>query len=859
MRTATDMMARHTHSSVYRLRPNHGVAFLDLEISATELARMKTCFVEETLRVAGHERTVLLPVGREHMFDDGSAWHPETFQPLGANEALWLTGYQGIRPFIGHWLPLPYLRVVTAKATADGSVDQGPLNWVRVFISPPDGPLHEAASLKAVLAIDTQLAGGSRLDRRRYNAPNLEDVSLGSTFVLSDDSGQLAGPISEVWLNDWLREVLRHGGGASTGTKSAHTRFEQEHIARYLFLLQVLCEACAAPILRFAGQVREHKPTEAAATELVLDLSDDVGLAVLVGQDATTAATDKDHCRAVPVRDLGNPTDVHVGALPVRVEFETAPFGYPWISRLSGRSDAFNWSSPVRIGDEANRLALRPNALAGTTGSTALAEHAHDTTPLAGLWRSSTATDPSGKLGPPTRSPAMRHLTETGDVIDASTSLQPALRPRFSRSSLLTLFIAELVLHAVSALNTPRKGALAEAPTGGPQSLNTVRLSLPVSIDSDERDIILERARTAVDLVWRAQGWESDASGYAPTKPAIELGLGGDFGVQMLYLHNQLSDVYGGDLAALIEDLDPVRKPDIGETQALRFASIGIGSATTRTVVADFGVIGSGGIRPRLVAAKTVPKGLAAVHEAVIDEVLLPVIDTALCRADANVPPGTAYELLGRAPPAGDADRTAAPRFPADLAIRLTDKVLRPAARTLVDLYTSKPSDGAHGIERLTLPHLVTRGGGRLETLAEIVSAHVAAPGADKVRWCDVTVPFARHSLGHITQRPLHALLDAVIGTIDVEQTDLIFVASTYRSRHDLRDALLSLLPISPHRLVILDEQWNADYPAFDGAEDVAIPIRAGVLSSVIGKRRLLALDGMAGIEHTLQLESEVA
>lgn len=859
MQTALDMMARHTHSSVYRLRPNHGVAFLDIEISASHLARCKTCFVEETVTVGDHQRTVLVPVGHEQMFDDGSAWHPETFQPLGSNEALWLTGYQGIQPLVGHWLPLPYFRVMTTKSTADCGIDQGPLNWVRIFISPPDEPLHEATTIKAVLAIDTQLAGASRLDQRRYNAPGLEDVNLGSTFVLADAPDQLASLLSEAWLNDWLHEIVRNGQSTPSDADTGPSHFEQHHIARYVFLLQVLCEACAAPILRFTGQARGRKPVNATPTELILDLSDDVGLAVLVGQEKEAGLPDADRSRLLSVRDLGQPTRVHCGALPVRIEFDNATFGYPAISRLSGRSNAFNWSSFVRIGEEATRLALRPKALAGATGTTALALNVQDTSPISGSWRSSAQSASSSRLGASRRSVAMLYLTEAGEFIGSATNQQPAVRPRFSRSSLITLFIAELILHAVSVLNAPRKDADAKATPAGPEFLSTLRLSLPVSVEPAERDIILTRAREGIDLVWRAQGWDRDANGFAPKKPSVDVGLGGDFGVQMIYLQNQLNDVYGGELTAFIEDLDPVRKNIHNERPALQFASMSIGFSTTRVVVACYGSVDGRGTRPRLVATKMEPQGLAAIHDAILDDILLPALDKALRQNDNALPSGTAHRMLGRAPLADGFDRLETPLLPEHVTVRLQDKILKPAARALADIYATTTSDGTRGAELLTLTHLVTRGGGRLEPLSEIIGTQDAPFAVDEFRWSQVTIPFSRPKLRQVILKPLKTLLRAATDAIEVGQTDMIFVTSTFSAAQDLRDLILSLVPISPHRLVILDGQWTAQQFAFDGALDLPVPVRSGIQSTMIGKRRLLNVDELASIEQAPQLESEVA
>lgn len=864
-------MSRHAKSSVYRLRPNHGVAFFDIEISATELARAKACFVEEQFSAEGRNRTVLLPVASDNMFDDGAAWHPETFQPLGPNDAIWLSGQQGIRPLIGHWLPVPYLRMMTGKMSdrlngdrggdpgVDPIADQGPLNWVRVFISPPDGPLEEASTLKAVLAVDTQLSGDSRLDQRRYNAPSLEDVSLGSTFVLVDDAKQLTGLLSEPWLNDWLHAIQLANAERPDMPDAANTRFEQEHIARYLFLLKVLCEACPAPILRFASksrsQSRDHVAVDTKANELILDLSDDVGLAVLIGQQTDEWAAQTSRSRVLPVRDLGQPTNVHAGPLPIRVEFDSAPFGYPRISRQSGCSNAFNWSSLVRIGEEASRISLRPNAQMGTTGSAGLARHVQDVAPIAGMWRSSSDTGPYGKFGPPTRNNAMQYLAEDGAVIGVSENTQPALRPRFSRSSLLTMFIAELILQAISVMNAPQKVNIGETSTPKRDVLSTLRLSLPVSIAAAERETILERASESIDFVWRAQGWDNDENGYAPLKPAVELGLGGDFGVQLIYLHGQLNDIYGGDLPALIEDLNPVRKPTAGGPQVVQFASIAIGFSTTRVVVADYNVIDGGSIRPRLVGTQIVPQGLDAIETAVIDQYLAPAIGAALTSLKPGLSANAAFDLLGRSQLSGEGQ----PSRQRDLGLRLEDKILRPAARALLEIYSGTPSGGARGVELLTMARLVASGSGRMEPLADLVDEAAAEMGVDGFGLADVAIPFSRHTFRKAILSSLEALLAAAISSIDVDQTDLVFVTSTYTATHDLRDLILSLVPLSPHRLIVLDEQWNAQQDKLLLSGDIDVPVRVGVLSSVIGKHSLLDYDGLEGIEQALQLESEVA
>jgi len=134
---------------------------------------------------------------------------------------------------------------------------------------------------------------------------------------------------------------------------------------------------------------------------------------------------------------------------------------------------------------------------------------------------------------------------------------------------------------------------------------------------------------------------------------------------------------------------------------------------------------------------------------------------------------------------------------------------------------------------------------------------HPAAMGAPEFGLGEVVVPFSRSAIKAAGTASLAALLGSATGNIDVGQTDLVFVTSAYADTDHLRDLILSLVPISPHRLIILDEQWGAQQDKFE--TDVAVPIRVGVLSTVIGKQRLLGYEGLASIEKTMQLETEVA
>lgn len=67
--------------------------------------------------------------------------------------------------------PLPYLRFLGRDEDGEPRYDKGPSNWVRLYIERPPEGLRNAETLKAVLAIDTQIDAQSRIEQRDYLFP----------------------------------------------------------------------------------------------------------------------------------------------------------------------------------------------------------------------------------------------------------------------------------------------------------------------------------------------------------------------------------------------------------------------------------------------------------------------------------------------------------------------------------------------------------------------------------------------------------------------------------------------------------------------------------------------------------------
>ena len=59
----------------------------------------------------------------------------------------------------------------------------------------------------------------------------------------------------------------------------------------------------------------------------------------------------------------------------------------------------------------------------------------------------------------------LAHLTEAGELVESRGAQAATTKPRFSRSSLVTLQVAEILLHAVAAINAPEARAARSKPS----------------------------------------------------------------------------------------------------------------------------------------------------------------------------------------------------------------------------------------------------------------------------------------------------------------------------------------------------------------------------------------------------------
>jgi len=381
-----------------------------------------------------------------------------TRQVPPAAESYTISRAQALEPFLNKWVPLPYFRVHARGADGKEVYDRGPSNWARVHVAELPQRDAEGRSHRLVLAFDTELM--PRAADRPYVAPAPEESARQQEFVPVFGHVDNAWFLNEAWVGQWLESCFRELRQAQRA--GAPLRAEDFPHA---------CEALGtlSRLPRPAGR-DGHLPAGAAGgcglgqSRLCADqcrsrhrmsaIRAPAGCWWRKSQDGPSL----NNSQVLVLRDLSQPERMYERTFESRVEFAVGSFGYDAISRRSGRANAFRWPSPVRVGPEAMRLAAATQGNEGATGISSPKRYLWDRRANVQGWRFNGLASDGVTREPPVSGPFMAQVTETGEALRMLRGRgQPAVRARFSRSSMFTFLLAELLMQAVSHINARRR------------------------------------------------------------------------------------------------------------------------------------------------------------------------------------------------------------------------------------------------------------------------------------------------------------------------------------------------------------------------------------------------------------------
>ncbi|WP_439242931.1 virulence factor SrfB [Lonepinella sp. BR2474] len=509
---------------------------------------------------------------------------------------------QSFTLFDGIWLPIPVLRSIPPDR-----FDEGPYNWSRARIVKLEEPDEEGNTHRVTVAFDTKIFPNNT--NTAYLAPTTEDVRAGGEFALAHQSNQMSWFLDYKWVNDWLIELYQELAAEPTRLKLYDDDIEDDlknkrHQGHYLNILSILGTELDFPKIRIVSN-QDDGITKPIPVDMVLDVGNSRTCGILIeNHEQEHDGLSKRY--ELEIRDLSKPEHIYNEPFESRVEFSQAFFGKEHFSVQSGRRDAFQWATIGRIGREANRLASLREGNEGATGLSSPKRYLWDEAQYGQGWRFNTSYVKSDSEPYATAEPLSGLINEWGEPLHTLSDdneeeferKMPVFQPKYSRSSLMTFMLSEVLMHALMQMNSPTQRYKLEH-AKAPRYLRSIILTVPPAMPRPERAIFEDTMENAIGLVWKCLGWDSsddkmdfskearDQKKYWPQLPEVHIQWDEATCGQVVYLFNETQNNYSGRpeefIAAMV-------RPDKAEQDKskLRIATIDIGGGTTDLVINDY-------------------------------------------------------------------------------------------------------------------------------------------------------------------------------------------------------------------------------------------------------------------------------
>ncbi|MDE2913953.1 MAG: virulence factor SrfB [Paracoccaceae bacterium] len=593
--------------------PYSGVQILDFGFSIDALTEIRPLrYVERRGQLDGQlEEWSLIPYtgneDRDARIEDGRRDDDDEYA---------IRSVAALEPFLGKWIPIPVLRLKHGGAVpGQEQYDPGPSTWARMRIvelpEVTDGNTH-----RVQLGLDTALVADDDSIAGRYLAPSHSDAVARREFRFVNDPARMGwflrrpAPVDpngrtsdwQMWVTEWLEDLfMRYKRAQRPGRpiEKGDLPHRLEHWARYLTCIAAIETVVRIPRIRLADTVSDRDAVRPVDVDFVLDVGNCRTCGILIESFPDQHGINLAKSFPLELRDLGRPELQYSGLFESRVEFCQADFGSERFSRASGRNKAFFWPSLVRIGPEAMRLIGDEEGTETTSGLSSPKRYLWDDSEVEQEWRFHNHKNRQELPG--VAKAAMVRLNEAGDVIAQVESdqkrklrkrnralLSPALRSRFSRSSLFGFMLVELIAQALVQINDPASRA-GRAQSDLPRRLRRVILTLPTATQVQEQAIIRSRAQGAIRLLWSMNGLQETAS-VTTGQPELIVEWDEASCTHLVYLYAEILHRFEGQIDHYLRLRGKERPRKEGETPtpSVRLGCIDIGGGTTDLMITTY-------------------------------------------------------------------------------------------------------------------------------------------------------------------------------------------------------------------------------------------------------------------------------
>ncbi len=809
--------------------PFSGIQILDFGFDLDALGVKPRGFIERTTGKAGdQDLRALIP-----LTGDDEADGPILAARQNDDEDYSIKAVAAMEPFLNKWAPAPVLRIRPGRgAGGREQYDAGPSTWARVrVVELPEKDQATGHTHRFQIALDTSLV--PEPDRTAYLAPALKDAEDEREFRFVTDPQDMdwflrrpdetpEGELIDLqkWVSEWLEELFVEYKQALRPGRPLREQdfpYKFEHWARYLSLLDLLART-HVPKIRLIDVVSGDDRYRPVEVDLVLDVGNSRTCGILIESFPDEARVNLHNSYALEVRDLSRPEFLYARLLESRVEFAEASFGKDHIARRSGRRSAFLWPSFVRIGPEAMNLVRREEGTETTSGLSSPKRYLWDEAPVSQDWRFQNIG--ANQSLPLIARSAFRFLNERGDVIRqveeeerkklrrrGDASHDPAIRQRFSRSSLFGFLLAEIFNHALVQINDPAARA-SRAQSDMPRRLRNIILTLPSATPIQEQAIIRSRAEGALKLIWSILDIK-ETTAITCRRPNLIVDWDEASCTQLVFLYTEITQKFDGNIDGYFT-LKGKRRPRPeggGPEPSLRVACVDVGGGTTDLMITTFYGEGNRVVHPR----QTFREGFRIAGDdmvrAVVSDIVLPRLRDSIEAAGGRYAGERLRELFGG--DVGGLDQQAralrrqfALRVLTPLAIAVLERCETAAEAESFALRAGDvlgwvaPRAGADGVvpppDTLQIPARLTA----------YLEEPVARTGARDWRLAGFELAVRRSEVDAIARDVFQKALANMVEVIQHLDTDIILITGRPSRLPAIRAILREMLAVTPDRLI---------------------------------------------------------
>lgn len=797
-----------------KLMPFSGIQLIELglDAGADTVKRFARDFWEEPQKSGERDMARLLRVERR---EDSDAYAVIGQSRTVPEESVYtIRGSDALETFNRAWIPVPVFRIHEQPRSGPTIFMRGPTTWARLLVVRLEQPDERGNTHRLLLALDTSLEPRPESpDPAAYLTPYDTDSDEHKQFRLVDDPGAVAYFANRPWVDDWLDDVFaawqsqrqRGRGGRQVEDEG---RPVCEHWARYLTLIDLIHETVDHPNIVLADTLSAVNTEPPVKVDLVLDIGNSRTCGILIERHADRGHPTLNNSYPLALRDLSRPERLYSEPFESRVEFAKADFGNLQIANRSGRSSAFVWHSMVRTGQEAVDMCISARGGEGSTGLSSPKRYLWDEDAQPQMWRFNMSLHRNAAQGKTAvdvvDSPIMEYLAEDGDVLSALSEArraqkEPAFSPHFSRASLFTFMLQEVLLHAFVQINSPANRRKRQN-TDRPRRLDKIVLTLPPGMPLPERRKFKDRAQAAVKLLWSSFG-SFDRTLFSTPMPTVVEPYDEASSTQIVYLYSEQQRLQNG-----MKDLFGAygrQRQGFGPGPSLRLASIDIGGGTTdlmvitHEAVANGNVVDANHIVPRQNFRESFRIAGDDMLRVVINEFVLPAIETHARQSGAFDPGVFTGTVFG----ANNAEMTEPERLRRR---QLVVEAIVPVG--LAILRSAEDVDGTVRVATRTMRIGEFFAGTRppSEHVLEYIDNAAAKAGARDFHLLDVAIEIDPLRVADA----IAALMDPVLGNLcevirDLD-CDLVLLSGRPSRLRVMREIVLRHSPVTPDRIVAM-------------------------------------------------------